>query len=175
MKFILAFLAAFTLIPTIAQAHDITKADVMQAQKEWAEGIENISKVFMEEGDYKQAATDHINNLYAYGVTDVLFKPTLAADDQFRETFEEALSYFVGGVIAEDKGFAIKPWTKARFGEDPHIAVYDDYAVSMGNYFFTPQGSDEEQKVEFTFGYIKDENGDLRINLHHSSLPFSPK
>ena len=175
MKFILALFAAFTLLPSAAQAHDITKEDVMAAQKEWAAGIENISKVFMEEGDYKQAATDHINKLYAYGMSDVLFKPTLAADDQFRETFDEALSYFVGGSIEEDTGFAIKPWTKARFGENPHIAVFGDYAISMGNYFFTPKGSDEEQKVEFTFGYMKDPKGDLRINLHHSSLPFSPK
>lgn len=175
MKFILGLLMAFAVLPSTAHAHDITKEDVLETQKEWAAGIVNISKVFMEEGDYKQAATDHINNLYAYELGDVLFKPTLAADDQFRETFDEALSYFVGGEIAEDKGFAIKPWTKVRFGENPHIAVYGDYAVSMGNYFFTPKGSDIEQKVEFTFGYIKDKEGDLRINLHHSSLPFAAK
>ena len=40
----------------------------------------------------------------------------------------------------------------------------------MGNYFFTtPEG--EEVKVEYTFGYITDSEGKLRINLHHSSMP----
>jgi hypothetical protein len=41
----------------------------------------------------------------------------------------------------------------------------------MGNYYFTtPEG--EEVKVEYTFGYIL-EDGELLINLHHSSLPFA--
>ncbi len=40
----------------------------------------------------------------------------------------------------------------------------------MGNYFFTDaEGS--EVKVEYTFGYVQDEVGALRINLHHSSIP----
>ena len=42
----------------------------------------------------------------------------------------------------------------------------------MGNYFFTaPDGT--EAKVEYTFGYAVDEAGELRIQLHHSSLPAS--
>ncbi|MEM6811147.1 MAG: phosphoribosyl-AMP cyclohydrolase [Pseudomonadota bacterium] len=172
-KTILSLLSFMTFIPA-AYAADITKQEVMDAQMEWAKGIENISKVFIEEGDFEQAARDHINTLYAYDLGEVLFKPTLASSDQFRENFDEALSYFVGGAIAEDKGFAIKPWTKVRFDDDVHIVTYNDYAVSMGNYFFTPQGSDVETKVEFTFGYIKDAEGNLRINVHHSSLPFTP-
>jgi len=28
--------------------------------------------------------------------------------------------------------------------------------------------------VEYSFGYIKDEDGNLKIALHHSSLPYSP-
>ncbi len=43
----------------------------------------------------------------------------------------------------------------------------------MGNYFFTPEGAIDEVKVEFTFGYVRDEDGNLRINVHHSSLPHS--
>lgn len=45
-----------------------------------------------------------------------------------------------------------------------------DSALAMGNYFFTgPDGA--EVKVEYTFGYKADGNGDLRIRLHHSSMP----
>lgn len=170
-KLILLALGAF-LISTPAYAH-ITEKQVLEAQKAWGEGIEKISKVFVDKGDYTKAASDHIDTLYAYGISEVLFKPTLASSDQFRETKEEALSYFVGGIIPEDKGFAIKPWSKVRFGEQ-QIIVHGGEAIAMGNYFFTPVGSDEETKVEFTFGYMMDKQGNLRINAHHSSLPFTP-
>ena len=50
--------------------------------------------------------------LYGYGHTNVLFKPTKAADEPFRPTPESAMSYFVGGTavengLEEDAGFAI--------------------------------------------------------------------
>jgi hypothetical protein len=35
--------------------------------------------------------------------------------------------------------------------------------------------SGDETRVEFTFGYRKDDRGRLRIFLHHSSLPYNPK
>lgn len=156
------------------KAHNasISAQEVIEAQNKWAEGIVEIGKVFKEGGDYKARAKEHIDNLYAYGIYPVLFKPTLASDDQFRETFDQALSYFVGGEIAEDKGFAIKPWSKVRFGER-QIVMSADTAIVIGNYFFTPVEIDEEVKVEYTFGYRKDDQGNVRINVHHSSLPFS--
>ncbi|MEC9118556.1 MAG: phosphoribosyl-AMP cyclohydrolase, partial [Candidatus Thermoplasmatota archaeon] len=40
------------------------------------------------------------------------------------------------------------------------------------NYFFK-DSEGAETKVEFTFGYITDSSGTLRINLHHSSMPAS--
>lgn len=150
----------------------ITEQDVLSVQSEWGEGIIEIGKVFLEKGDYKARATQHIKDLYAYDHGDVLFKPTLASNPQFRPTFDQALSYFVGDDIPEDNGFAIKPWSKVRFGEQ-QMLLYEDHAIAMGNYFFTPVEGDEEVKVEYTFGYIKDETGKLLINLHHSSLPYS--
>lgn len=156
-----------------AQSTNITEEEILAAQQAWADGIVAISQVYMAEGDYTARAAQHIQELYAYAQGAVLFKPTLASEDQFRETYEQALSYFVGGEIAEDAGFAIKPWSAVRFGEQ-QIITDSDSAVAMGNYFFTPVGSEEETKVEYTFGYIKDEDGNLRINVHHSSLPFAP-
>jgi len=93
----------------------ISKADVVAAQTEWGNGIVAISKVHKKDGNYKSRAAQHINELYAYGQTDVMFKPTLAADDQFRETFDEALSYFIGTPGTEDGGFAIKGWKNVRW------------------------------------------------------------
>ncbi|MEM9020394.1 MAG: phosphoribosyl-AMP cyclohydrolase [Planctomycetota bacterium] len=150
----------------------LTEADVVAAQKEWGAGIVAISKVHADGGDYKARATEHINTLYAYGHTDVMFKPTLAAEDQFRETFEEALSYFIGKEGTEDGGFAISGWTNVRW-ENNGVYTSEDSAMVMGNYWFTgPDGN--ETKVEYTFGYVLGDDGKLKINLHHSSLPFSP-
>ena len=166
-------ISAITLLGASAgNAGDISKQDVIDAQTAWGNGIVSISDAYTAGNDYVARATDHIEDLYAYGETFVMFKPTLAAEDQFRETFEEALSYFVGSEGTEDQGFAIKGWTQVRF-ENNGIFTTDDAATSMGNYFFTgPDG--KEVKVEYSFGYIKDEDGKLKINLHHSSLPYKP-
>jgi len=174
MKKLLASTFAIALMSSAAHAGSkaITESEVIAAQKTWGDGIVAIGKVFQEKGDYSKRASEHIKALYAYEQGDVLFKPTLASDDQFRENFDQALSYFVGGSIKEDGGFAIKPWSKVRFGEQ-EIITDSDSAVAMGNYFFTPVGKTEETKVEYTFGYVKDDEGKLRINVHHSSLPFS--
>ena len=121
-----------------------------------------------------ETATDHINSLYAYGLSPVLFKPTLAAEEQFRSTHYKALSYFVANNNAcpEDKGFAIKGWTAVRF-ENVDIITEGSVGMAMGNYFFTtPEG--DEAKVEYSFGYMLDADDNVRIVLHHSSMPYAP-
>lgn len=164
-------------VPNVASAGvfgtKITPEDVVAAQQKWGNGIVAISEVHADGGDFKARASEHINTLYAYGETPVMFKPTLASEDQFRETFDEALSYFIGTEGTEDGGFAIRGWTNVRFESDG-IYTDKDSAMAMGNYFFTgPDG--KETKAEYSFGYIVDDEGDLKINLHHSSLPFSAK
>ncbi len=155
-------------------ASPITAEEVTAAQQAWGEGIVTIGKTFTDEGDFRAAAQEHINTHYAYGDdSTILFKPTLAAVDQFRETNDEALSYFVGTEGTEDGGFAIAPYTAVRWENNGTVIDEDgDMAVAMGNYFFT--GTDgNETKVEYSFAYEKDDAGDLKIVLHHSSLPFS--
>ena len=46
-------------------------------------------------------------------------------------------------------------------------------ALAMGNYYFTTTEGDEV-KVEYTFAYMKDENGNLKIVAHKSALPYEP-
>lgn len=149
----------------------MTRHDIDNAQQAWGDGIVAIAKAHNEGGDYEAVARNHVETLYAYGMGDVLFKPTLATVEQFRPTFDEALSYFVASNNAcpEDKGFAIKGWTNVRF-ENAGVILRETTALAMGNYFFTtPEGDDV--KVEYTFGYVLDEVGALRINVHHSSMP----
>ena len=155
-------------------SQSITRQQIEDAQAAWGEGIVRISAAHTQGEDYVQVAHDHVQTLYAYGLTSVLFKPTLAAVQQFRSTFDEALSYFVASNNAcpEDKGFAIKGWTAVRF-DNVDIFTEGSVGMAMGNYFFTtPEG--DEVKVEYSFGYILDDEGNVRINLHHSSMPYAP-
>ena len=151
----------------------VTVADVENAQKAWGGGVVAIAAVHSSEGDFVERARLHVESLYAYDISPVLFKPTFAIEEQFRPTFEGAMSYFVAenGACPEDKGFAIKGWTKVRF-ENESIVINGAMAMAMGNYFFT-NSKGEEVKVEYSFGYITDSEGKLRINLHHSSMPAS--
>ena len=43
-----------------------------------------------------KAAGDAAGELYGYGHTNVMFKPTKAAEQQFRPMANDAMSYFVG-------------------------------------------------------------------------------
>lgn len=151
----------------------ITEEKIIKAQKKWGDGIVKIGATFMEKGDYTTVAKEHIDTLYAYDQSPVLFKPTRAAKQQFRGDKDSALSYFVAtnGVCPEDRGFAINPWTNVRF-DNVNIIIHGETALAMGNYFFTDKDG-TETKVEYTFGYLMDDKGDLRIHLHHSSIPFS--
>merc|ERR1712217_729103 len=105
-------------------------------------------------------AADAAGELYAYGHSNVLFKPTKAAAYQFRPTAQEAMSYFVGGKAVdggyeEDGGFAInggKGWADVVF-DNHQIDLNDNVAFAMGTYYFTCATSGKETKVEYTFGY----------------------
>ncbi|MDC3096270.1 hypothetical protein OA491_02785 [Alphaproteobacteria bacterium] len=149
----------------------ISEQDIIKAQELWAENIIKIGKIYLEKGDYKDYARKFVKNFYAYDIGKVLFKPTLASKNQFRNTLDDALSYFVKGSIQEDEGFALKCWDNIRY-EDRNIIILDNYAIAMGNYFFKKSYEENEIKVEYTFGYTKNNVQHLVINLHHSSLPF---
>nr|VFK78961.1 MAG: hypothetical protein BECKSD772D_GA0070982_103031 [Candidatus Kentron sp. SD] len=157
-----------------AENNSITQKEITNAQKTWGDAIVSIGKAYTNKEDYKALAADIVDTLYGYDEGTVLFKPTKAAKKQFRATEEEAVSYFVTGIEAEDHGFAIQPWNKVRF-ENSGVIIDSDSAVAMGNYYFTDANTGKEAKAEFTFGYVKDENGKLLINLHHSSFPYHPK
>ncbi len=151
----------------------IKQEEVINAQKTWGDAIVAIGEVYLNHEDYKALAEETVDMLYAFDEGTVLFKPTKAASMQFRLTEEDAVSYFVEGIVPEDHGFAIQPWTKVRF-ENAGIFIDDDSAIAMGNYYFTDANTGDEVKVEFTFGYIRNEDGNLLINLHHSSFPYNP-
>ena len=150
----------------------ITSKAVELAQQSWAAGIVAIGAAYVDRQDYRAIAANFVDVHYNYTEGGVLFKPTKAKDKQFRTTVEEALSYFVGGAVSEDRGFALQPWSNVRF-ENVDIVADDNYAAAMGNYYFTDAADNEETKVEYTFVYKQDANQKLKISVHHSSLPYS--
>ena len=151
----------------------ITKSQIHEAQKKWGNGIVKIGTLKDNESECLEFTKSFLNSLYDFENNDVLFKPTKAAEEQFRPNFQMALSYFLGGsnsFCSEDEGFAMKPWVDVKFANSGFI-IENERAIAMGNYFFT-DSSGAVVKVEYTFGY-KLRNGHLLIDLHHSSLPFS--
>ena len=150
----------------------IDKLEILEAQKNLADRIVGIGKDFLRKEDYNELAKKMIDALYGYNEGPVLFKPTKAGQKQFRLTKAGAVSYFVGENedFPEDHGFALQPWKKMRY-ENSGFIFYEDHALVMGNYYFMDL-SENETKVEFSLGYFRTETGALKINLHHSSLPY---
>merc|ERR1719261_1611042 len=157
----------------ISSPAPITFEEVIATQRDWGDAIVRISKTYLEGGDYVAAAAKAADELYGYGKTDVLFKPTKAAEVPFRPTPGEAMSYFVGANavedgIPEDGGFAInggKGWADVVF-DNHKIDLNGNTAIAMGTYYFTCATTGEKAKVEYTFGYKKNDDGKVRIFLH---------
>ena len=151
----------------------ITKEQVSKIQESWGQGVVQIGSLKDNRSECETFASGFLNKLYAFKEGVVLFKPTKCANEQFRASKAQALSYFIAGedrACNEDKGFAINPWTKVRF-ENTDLILDENRAIAMGNYFFTDLDGNEA-KVEYTFGY-KLIDGDLKIDVHHSSFPYT--
>jgi hypothetical protein len=159
----------------------ITYDEVNAAQQVWCDALVKIGNLKTEGGDYKGFANQVLSEAYNYDNGKVFFKPTLAFGDQtFRNDKKGALAYFVGGDASypDDKGFALKPWVKARYdnaGEkNEGIQIYGSVAITMGNVWVTDKDGNEVM-VDKTWVFKKGKDGKLRIIVHKSALPFSPK
>ena len=117
----------------------ISEQEVRTAQKAWADAIKGISKTYLDKGDYVAAAGKAAGELYGYGYSNVLFKPTKAKDVQFRPMASQAMSYFVGSNavsdgISEDGGFAInggKGWSDVVF-DNHQVDLNGNVAIGHG-------------------------------------------
>ncbi len=152
----------------------ITKEDVFQAQQQWADALVAIGQLKGNEAQCEQFTREKIDELYDWSTGSILFKPTKAAVTPFRAEKESVLSYFIGDndQFPEDSGFALQPWVDIEF-ENTGICLYDNTALAMGHYYFTDT-EDNKVKVEYSFSYVKQDDGSLKIQLHHSSLPYQP-
>lgn len=156
----------------------ITEQELADAREIWGGAVIAVSKAFAEGGI--DAATEVANGAldaaYGYNLGPVLFKPTLASGEQtFRPTRDGALAYFVGhsDEYPLDGGFGIKGWVKV-VSDTSASFIQGDVAMWMGWVTFTDKDGNV-LKVDKSWGYKKDEEGTLRIVLHHSSLPYQPE
>ena len=161
-----------SIVTDATYINPITSAEITALQVAWGEGLVAISTAYAEGADYATIAQGVLDTLYGYVDGTVLFKPTIAQEVPFRFTEASAASYFIGGSIAEDTGFALNPWTNVRFGDDGSYIINGETALWMGSVFLT-NDTGEEIRVEKSLGLYRDQAGDVRIQLHHSSVPFS--
>ena len=183
-----AFLASMSMGGIAANAQPavmtetITVSEVKAAQNTWCDALVAISKAHDKGGiaKSKPLAGEVIDAAYGYQFGPVAFKPTWTnGETTFRETRNGAVSYFVGDDPAfGDSGFAVgtpganrSPWVKCV----PEIFVIQNFgntANAMGwVHFEAADGT--KSKVDKTFGYVRDDDGALRIVVHHSSTPFA--
>lgn len=151
----------------------ISLKEVENIQKDWGANLVKLGNLKGNFESCENEASQMIKRLYGYDNGIVLFKPTKAKESQFRLSFEGAKSYFIGGDenFSEDSGFALQPWINVRF-ENASVILNEKTAIAMGNYFFSELNGNVV-KVEYTFGYFLDSKQCLKINLHHSSLPYT--
>lgn len=157
-------------------ARTITEAQVLAAQQAWGRALVQISSDFASGGLARATATASavLDAAYGYQMGPVLFKPTLTtAPHTFRTTREGALAYFVGNnpAFPNDRGFALKGWTNVEV-RNVAVLIHGDVAKTMGNVTLTNRDG-SRTTVDKTWGYRLDPQGNLRIVLHHSSLPFT--
>ena len=148
----------------------MTEQDIFNAQNLWSEGIIKMGQISDDRSSLEVYVSDFLDRLYNFD-DQVLFKPTKAKDIQFRNDKNSAISYFIAGndrECSEDNGFALSNWSKITF-KNSDIILGEEHAIAMGNYTF--ENNNSKIKVEFSFGYKK-VDGLVKINLHHSSIPF---
>jgi len=153
----------------------ITEDEIRAAQESWGQGLIEIGAAQSWQAA-RSLASDFIRSHYLIEDGALQFCPTKARKQQFRPDLRSALSYFVGRDthFPEDRGFALEPWCSVGFdnagGVRPSQEV-SGVALAMGNYFFG-RADGSEVKVEYSFAYIRDAQGSVKIQLHHSALPY---
>ena len=152
----------------LSKSDYVMEEQVLNFLNSWKKGILDISKAYVANGDYQEEAIKFIKKHYLFETEDVLFKPTMTKNVLFRNDLNSALSYFIGGSISEDNGFAIKPWKVIETHEVNNLIENNLIAV-MGVFNFTEYESNECIKVVFTF-ILKSTNKALKIKIHHSSI-----
>ena len=170
---------------TLPYQNNITRREVRNAFNGWTDALVDISQTYKNDGfeAAKELTEAVIDGGYAYQIGPVAFKPTWANGDQtFRTTRKGAVSYFVGGdEDYDDLGFAIgsapdpvtgerSAWKDSWF--DLSVRRFDGETAIVQGLLYTEAEDGTVGYVDKTWGFQKDDLGNVRIVLHHSSSPY---
>ncbi len=146
----------------------VTQKDIKDFITSWTDDLLKIQKEYLCNHDYKKSARSFIDKHYLFNDEPVLFKPTMTNKTIFRNDTESALSYFIGGNLPEDNGFALQDFRKINI-EEIYTIIEDELLAVMGIFNFESNKPNENSRVAFTF-VLKETNLGLKIKIHHSSL-----
>ena len=148
------------------------REDIEAAQASWGAAVVHVGAAESWEEAHARAV-QLVEDHYCLEGDDLLFCPTKAAERPFRQTLEDAVSYFVGRDPGhpEDGGFALEPWVGVRFA-NAGVVCRQDVGITMGHYVFC-RGDGSELLAEYSLVYVRDHQGALKLQLHHSALPYS--
>jgi hypothetical protein len=133
----------------------------------WTKGVIEIGQAYSNKENYEKEALKFLSKHYAFKTQQILFKPTFTKEKIFRNSLEEALSYFIKGEFTEDNGFALKPWEEINLKE-LNILNEENLSSAMGTLSFKPVSSSDTTLVAFTFVFCLEEE-EIKIKIHHSS------
>ena len=145
-----------------------TKQELFEFIKSWIDGLSMIRTAYKKNENYKNMAVELIYNHFVFNDVWVLFIRTLSNKTIFRNSVDDALSYFIGGKYSEDTGFALKAFESVTIDETNTI-IENDLIAIMGILDFKLMSPTEHMRVAFTFILKTTESG-LKIKIHHSSL-----
>jgi hypothetical protein len=161
-----------------APAGQITEQEVRAAEEAWGVALVSISRAYETGGidEARATASAVLDKAYGYNLGPVLFKPTLTREPQtFRLTKKGALAYFVGHdpEYPHDTGFALKRWRAVQV-KDVGVQINGAVANTMGKVILRDLRGNVTT-VDKTWVFKKDDDGVVRIIVHHSSLPYTGK
>jgi hypothetical protein len=160
----------------VSETNPITVSEIEAAQVAWGDGLVEISRAYAEDEDYVAVALAVLEDLYGYDDGPVLFKPTVASEVPFRFDWDGAVSYFIGPsaphpIDEDESGFATNDWIAVNFEDDWTFIINGETALGMGTVVITSADGDEV-KVQKSMGWFRGTDGELKLQLHHSSVPF---
>jgi hypothetical protein len=164
--------------PKITTFGVITEDEVGNMNKAWGDSLANISKTYEEEGfDAAKNLTEQlIDKFFCFHLgIPVGVKPSRAVAPQtFRTTPEGVLANYVGNNsdYPNDTGFALKGWVKVE-NYPSTILLLGRVALFMGTYSLTNKDGNVTL-LDITWGFLKEDDGNLCFTIGHGSLPYSP-
>ena len=150
---------------------EISIDDIIEFQQKWSNSIVKMGNYKNNKYKLNKYCNRFIDKFY-HNPPNILFKPTKAKINPFRRTKKEILSYFITGEIKKDRGFVLNQWQIIKWN-NTNIIIKDNYALCMGHYKFESRLSSISDIIaEYSFVFEKNKKNELKIRLHHSSIPY---